>query len=628
MYAKKFSHFDDGMGTQTRKRRKDRIEDCNVRRRRWTRRRCVDLGEIRSRAHSVIPLDTSTDMFAVRLHDGVQWSSPINVAAFAFQKNVRISLVRRAQPLLSRPASLFEFCVSTEAAPCPFDKWTLIVTIQPYYRIYNCVQDKSFCVRQTGGEKKQQTPVHGELESLCIDPGKSSALYWYDVNCPSLLHIATTEDLEKESGALRIDTDSEFPIHIGNDDDEVYLIRIHERRIEIRREHQDVPMYRISNDSSVNILYNQAGSKRQHVLKQSQSRTIGWDIPARPPHLTIRVAGETTPYTFDMNRVGLQTEIKHNQNDRSKVSARTEADGPTLVLRIRDVLSDSQWIVLEKGRQQRRRRRRSTKLELQKELGIHDTKDDDDDVEAGKMSLSLIFTSDLGVSAVDESSVEIGYASLQGFRFAYNRTSTLESCGIVIGELQLDSYLRDTPFPVVIRGDRNRGKKDSSDSSSERKPMLFVQVSRKCGESLDIFENIDIQIRRTLHFHIDEAFVLALLSFLSSKVEEEENDDDNDDENRDETILALKQLNKLNENVDTSSQLNLTSSRERLYIKKLVISPVRFVVSFIAAIGSESNNKSSAWRTLARVRDAKIQLKGTYFSLVSQGYVLLSRLEY
>ena len=52
------------------------------------------------------------------------------------------------------------------------------------------------------------------------------------------------------------------------------------------------------------------------------------------------------------------------------VSARTEADGPTLVLRIRDVLSDKEWIVLEKGRQRIRRRRRSTKLQLQKELGV------------------------------------------------------------------------------------------------------------------------------------------------------------------------------------------------------------------------------------------------------------------
>ena len=55
------------MGKRTGK-RTDRREDCNVRRRRWTRRRCVDLRKIRPQTKSdvVIPLDTSTDMFAVR----------------------------------------------------------------------------------------------------------------------------------------------------------------------------------------------------------------------------------------------------------------------------------------------------------------------------------------------------------------------------------------------------------------------------------------------------------------------------------------------------------------------------------------------------------------------------------
>ena len=207
--------------------------------------------------------------------------------------------------------------------------------------------------------------------------------------------------------------------------------------------------------------------------------------------------------------------------------------------------------------------------------------------------------------------MEIGYISFQRFRFAYNRTATLESCGVVIGELQLDSYLQDTPFPVVIRGDRHSSSSENESENVEKKPMLFVQVSRKCGENLDVFENIDIQIRRTLHFHIDEAFVLALFSFLNSVNVEEETRQNKYDEDRDNSVLALKQLNKLNEDIDTSSNLNRVRAR-RLYIKKLRISPVRFVVSFIAAIGSESSssNTSSTWRTLARVRDAKIQLKG------------------
>ena len=205
------------------------------------------------------------------------------------------------------------------------------------------------------------------------------------MDCPSLLHIGTTTNSEKESGELRVDVDSEFPIYIGNEDEDngdVYLIRVYDRRVEIRREHQDVPMYRIANESSVNILYNQAGSKTHHLVKHAQSRTIGWDVPARPPHLTIRLCSSAegssgsgssenisttgTPFTFDMNRVGLQTEMKHQNGT---VSARTETDGPTLVLRIRDVLSDTEWIVLEKGRR-RRRRRRSTKLQLQKELSV------------------------------------------------------------------------------------------------------------------------------------------------------------------------------------------------------------------------------------------------------------------
>ena len=356
------------------------------------------------------------------------------MAAFAFQKNVRISLVRRAQPLLLRPAALFEFCVYMEAAPSPFELWTSIITIEPYYRIYNCVQDKSFSVRQTGTKRTKSRP--DELESIRIDPDKSAALYWYNVDCPSLLHIGTTTNSEKESGELRVDVDSEFPIYIGNEDEDngdVYLIRVYDRRVEIRREHQDVPMYRIANESSVNILYNQAGSKTHHLVKHAQSRTIGWDVPARPPHLTIRlcssgssakpenVSTTGTPFTFDMNRVGLQTEMKHQNGT---VSARTEADGPTLVLRIRDVLSDTEWIVLEKGRQRRRRRRRSTKLQLQKELGVHDK----DDVSPEKLSLNLIFTLDvgIGISAVDESS-EIDNILFQRFRFAYNRTATLRA---------------------------------------------------------------------------------------------------------------------------------------------------------------------------------------------------------
>ena len=118
-------------------------------------------------------------------------------------------------------------------------------------------------------------------------------------------------------------------------------------------------------------------------------------------------------------------------------------------------------------------------------------------------------------------------------------------------------------------------------------------------------------------------------------------------------------------------KLNSHLALEHRYIKKLRISPVRFVVSFIAAIGtcrssiyasvlpvsmayhrtvqftlslgermshgkhlqcrrnkninltlhtyttgseSSSSHTSSTWRTLARVRDAKIQLKGTWCS--------------
>ena len=268
-------------------------------------------------------------------------------------------------------------------------------------------------------------------------------------------------------------------------------------------------------------------------------------------------------------------------------------------------MSDKEWIVLEKGRQRIRRRRRSTKLQFQKELGVHDK----DDVSPEKLSLNLIFTLDvgIGISAVDESSVEIGYISFQRFRFAYNRTATLESCGVVIGELQLDSYLQDTPFPVVIRGDRHSSSENKTENF-EKKPMLFVQVSRKCEESLDVFENIDIQIRRTLHFHIDEAFVLALFAFLNSVNVEEETRQNKYDENRDNSVLALKQLNKLNEDIDTSSNLNRVGERERLYIKKLRISPVRFVVSFIAAIGTwcssakrENTTRVGLWRSLPPV---------------------------
>jgi hypothetical protein len=214
VYAKKFSHFDDGMGKPNQV-RSYRREDCNVRRRRWTRRRCL----VQESIDTVIPLDTSTDMFAVRLHNGVQWSSPINMGAFAFQKDLHISLIRRAQPLLLRPAALFEFCVNTEVAPHPFEGWTTIVTIQPYYRIYNCVQDKSFCVRQT--KTKTHVSHPDDLQCIRIDPGKASALYWYNVQSPSLLHIV---DEKFESGALRVDTDNEFPVQIKN---EVYLIRVY-----------------------------------------------------------------------------------------------------------------------------------------------------------------------------------------------------------------------------------------------------------------------------------------------------------------------------------------------------------------------------------------------------------------
>jgi hypothetical protein len=210
-------------------------------------------------------------------------------------------------------------------------------------------------------------------------------------------------------------------------------------------------MYRVVNDSSLTIHYKQVGSKRQHVLRSGQSQTLGWDEPARLPHVIVRVEDDQdTISTFDMNRVGLQADMKCKSG---RISARTEADGPTLVLHVRDVLSDTEWIVLEKGRRRRtrRRRRRSTKIELEKELGVHNNMIEAS--EKSKMSLNMIFTLDLGigVSAVDESCVEIAYASLRNFRFAYNRTSTLESCGIVIGDLQLDSHLQDTPFPVVVR---------------------------------------------------------------------------------------------------------------------------------------------------------------------------------
>ena len=145
-YAQKFAHFRAGHSCGEAPRRGGRggtAGDGSVRRRRWFRQRSrcqmeessseevagAAAQELRQgggaaatspkrrgsgggRSAAKQPaltdlcvLDAPHDLVAVRFSDGLQWSAPINLMTFSFEKEIIIRVTRRAQPLLHRPVA-------------------------------------------------------------------------------------------------------------------------------------------------------------------------------------------------------------------------------------------------------------------------------------------------------------------------------------------------------------------------------------------------------------------------------------------------------------------------------------------------------------------------------------------
>ncbi|OQS04828.1 vacuolar protein sorting-associated protein [Thraustotheca clavata] len=441
-----------------------------------------------------------------------------------------------------------------------FYERTQILTLMPRFLLVNSLEvwALDILVDETSGA------------SVCLE--KQSEMPWHCPPTAQTLRIRFSSSGWVWSGAFSLNATGDQTLRLRNIQTRTsYLLRVSiklegpQYRI-VFRSSTNAPPYRIENFSLETIRIHQSRVRISEILLPHQTLEYTWDEPLKPRLLIVDLLPSQADDNSRPIRIGLFSMEELQSSFPTKVlSVQVLADGPTRVLRLTDLLTQSPVV--------------ASKPSVVKEEGLLQY------VPLPKATVKVRLQS-IGISVVDATPVELLYMYLENVQLGALSSTKNEQLAmqLTVETMQLDNQMRTTRYPVLLQ-------------CTDVSPSMQITIVRETTyTSIEFLRYVGIHVS-PMRWRIDGSLLNALATMFFT------NHDTTTDSNENALIATDTMETRLDDFTESTKGIlfedKVSLGEKKLYFEKFEISPIHVTLSFAS---SPTTLSSSQVHTIASVR--------------------------